>query len=716
MSGVTRNNQDVDIDLIQLFRAIWERKGRVLLVTVAAAGLAFVGASALDKQFKSETRILIEPRALAVDSGAGGGQGASPPDELAVASQVQILQSTDLIKQVARDLKLYDMDEFGSDNSLVAKLMVAARLKDDTSALAPEDRTLKTFREKLAVYQAPGSRVIGIEFTSRDPQVAAAVANRMADVYLSWQSGAKLDTNSETARWLEPEIASLRGKVQEAEQKIATYRANTGLLPTSDTNTLANQQLNDISAELTRVRGERTTAEARAENVRSGLAAGRDAQTMGDIIGSPVIQRLKEQEAQIQSQLFDLRTSLLENHPRLKGLRGQLAGVQEQIRTETRRVLASLDSEANVMRLRERQLTQQFTALKSESAKAGENEVGLKALEREAAAQRQLLETYLVRYREASSRMDPNAQPADARIVSRAIEPREAAFPKVVPIALVVAIAAFLLTSIIIMLAELFSGRALRPVGGADEEALVPDVAPDAEREDAQFAVPAAAAVPSALERRAAQPAGNGEDAFAQADFSVPGVARMIAEEGVSGLPVVVISPDGDEGSALAVLLARRLAGQGAEVLLMDASGSGASTRIMLRRGDLPGISDLLTRSAAFGDIIHSDGKSTAHVVPQGASGMDEAAGAIERLPMILSALTEAYEHVIVDCGAVSARDLSGLLRGREVRLVISLPDCDEERFEEAATEFDAAGFDDFILMTGAQPVETAPAGRRRAA
>ena len=710
MSSVTRNNQDVDIDLIQLFRAIWERKTRVLSVTLVAAGLAFVGSSALEKQFKSETRILVEPRALAVENTANNGQGATPPDELAIASQVQLLQSTDLIKQVARDLKLYDMEEFGSDNSLIGKLMVSAHLKQDPNSLAPEDRVLKSFREKLSVYQAPGSRVIGIEFTSRDPQVAATVANKMADVYLSWQSGAKLDTSSETARWLDPEIASLRDKVKEAEQKVAAYRSNTNLLPTSETNTLANQQLNDISVELTRVRGERATAEARAENVRTALAAGRDAQTMGDIVASPVIQRLKEQEAQIQSQIFDMRTSLLENHPRLKGLRGQLAGVQEQMRTETRRVLASLENEANVTRLRERQLTQQFNTLKSESAKAGESEVGLKELEREAAAQRQLLETYLARYREAASRMDPKAQPADARIVSRAIEPREASFPKVVPITIVVALAAMLLTAIFIMLAELFSGRALRPVDGALDGAEA-DAANDEIDAPRHVAANAVAPVTKSAKPEAEKEVDLAPE-FDQQDYSVPGVADLISEAGLSGHPIVTVSPEGDEGSALTVLLARRLAGQGAQVLLMDISGTAASTRIMMRRTALPGLTDLLTRNAAFGEIIHPDTKSTVHVVPQGASDVSAAMRAIERLPMILGSLTEAYEHVVVDCGAVSAEDLVDLLNGREATLVIAMPDYDEARFTAIAGEFYAAGFENFILMTGASASETTAAGR----
>src|SRR5690606_29370250 len=132
-------------------------------------------------------------------------------------------------------------------------ILVAFGLKKNPLDLPPEERVLKEFQEKLVVYQAEKSRVVAIEFTSRDPMLAAAIPNEMAKVYLSLQSGAKLDSNTEATRWLEPEIANLREKVREAEEKVAKYRSSSDLLPTGENTTFAVKQLNDISTELARV-------------------------------------------------------------------------------------------------------------------------------------------------------------------------------------------------------------------------------------------------------------------------------------------------------------------------------------------------------------------------------------------------------------------------------------------------------------------------------
>ncbi len=268
------------------------------------------------------------------------------------------------------------------------------------------------------------------------------------------QSGAKLDTHTKRRAGLSPR-SQLREKVREAEKKVADYRTSNGLFQTSDTASFSSQQLNNISTELARIKADRANAEARAENVRNALKSGRSLDSMSDVVGSAMIQRLKETEINLQSQISDLQVTLMDGHPRLKALRAQLAGIRQQIENETRKILASLENEANVAKLREDQLQKQLTSLKSDSARAGEEEVGLRALEREAAAQRQLLETYLARYREAASRVDRNSTPADARIVSTAVEPSEAYFPKVWPITIVVGLATLVLQALGIIIVGL---------------------------------------------------------------------------------------------------------------------------------------------------------------------------------------------------------------------------------------------------------------------
>ncbi|SCB07146.1 GumC family protein [Rhizobium lusitanum] len=734
MSGVNNTQQDVDIDLAQLFRAVWRRRLRVIVITLAGACLAFVLAKVVSPEYRSETRILIEQRAPAFATTTTGNDAGSAPllDELNIASQVQILQSADLIKQVITNLKLPEHPEFAAANkgSALSDIFVMLHLKRGALDKAPEERMLDAFTSRLQVYQINSSRVIGISFTSRDPDLAASVPNAMAQVYLSMQSGAKLDSNSEATRWLEPEINSLREKVSEAEKKVADYRSANGLLQTSQNGNFATQQLGDISGQLAQVRGDKANAEARAQAVRNALASGRSTDTLADVAGSQAIQRLKATESNLESQISDLSTTLMDGHPRLRSLRAQLVDIRQQINRETQRILASIENEAKVAQLREQQLLAQSNTLKADSARAGEDEVGLNALEREAAAERQLLETYLARYREAASRVDKNSSPADARVVSKAVEPVDPYFPKVGPIVVVSALATFILTAIVIMLAELFSGRALRPVG-RDEKAS-PEM-PARPQSDIQTApalamvkradVPASMlSVPAdetlAQEMAAAvdpelKPKQAAQEAEDEEDFSIQSVADYLIVNG-SRL-AIAISPNGDSGSTATVMLARTIADAGSRIVLVDMTGTGCPSRLMAEHDELSGVTDLLCGEAAFADTIHPDRLSDAHLVPQGMSDLGRAMRGADRLSLILDALGSAYDIVLVECGAADVSGVARLTRSKDTEIILSMPVPDEGQFIAAMAEFQKAGYEHIILMSGWRE-ELDPDTRRDAA
>lgn len=697
MSGV-HTTSDVDVDLGKLFASLIENWRRIVAVALIVTGIAFMLAWTATPRYKAETRILIETRESVFTRPAPAGEGSNPVlDEEGVTSQVEVVGSTDILKQVAHKLQLSKLPEFdeASNLSLLGRLLVMAGLKADPGEIPPDERVLKAFRERLTVYRVERSRVIVIEFSWQDPKLAAEVPNAIADAYIAVSRDAKLQSNADATDWLEPEIADLTERVKEAEAKVATFRSQSDLLVGQNNSVLATQQLSELASELSRVRAARAAAEANAQSVRAVLDSGGSLEALPDVLSSGLIQRLRERQVQLKADIADLSTTLLGNHPRIRALNSQLADLDRQIRQEAEKIQKGMETEAKTAQLRERQLVADLNTLKAASARAGDQEVELRALEREAAAQRELLESYLTRYREASSRKEHSYLPADARIFSRAIVPAEPYFPKILPIVGAAFVGSLLIMAVVTLLRELFSGRAMRAAAGAAIEPVgqVPMPVAQAPVEEPMAEVhPKTAKARPELHPSLATPAPR-----VLGEVSVERAAEKLIAGGATR--AIFVSPEGDEAAAAAVLVAREVADAGLRVLLLDLTSSGAASHPMLESGVYPGITNLLASEAQFTDVIHADLYSDCHVIPPGTADPARAMRAIDRLPIIMNSLTTAYDVVVVECGVADAEAIRRLVSAA-TEVMVSVLEPADEAIVLAAADLEAGGYGKPTLVT----------------
>lgn len=717
MSGAQSTANDVDVDLRRLFVSLAQKWPRILMVALLVTAAAFAIAWLTTPLYKGETRILIETRESVFTRPQTSNNDNNNPalDEEGVTSQVEVIGSTDILKQVAQKLDLSKLPEFdeAADMSLFSRTLIMFGLSSDPNEIPPEERVLKRFREKLKIYRVEKSRVIVIEMSSENPELSAKIPNTIAEVYLSVQRDAKLASNADATDWLEPEIADLTKRVKEAEAKVADFRAKSDLLIGQNNSVLATQQLSEMSTELSRVRANRGATEATAKSLREALAQGASLDALPEVLSSDLIQRLRERQVQLKADIADLSTTLLDNHPRIRALRSQLADLDEQIRGEGQKVLKSLETQAQTAKFREAQLLADLNTAKAASARAGDDEVELRALEREAAAQRQLLESYLTRYREASSRKDRNYLPVDARVFSNAVVPAEPYFPKILPIVGAAFVGSLLLMTIITLLQELFSGRAMRPAPGAHFEPVEDIEMPAIRREEPAMTPEIAAADMGAIPDPSETVAGS----------ETPGVGEIgietAAERLIAGgtARALFVSPEGDEAAATAVLVAREVADAGLRVLLLDLTASGAASRPMLESTAYPGITNLLASEAQFADVIHADLYSDCHVIPVGSADPARAMRAADRLPIIMDSLTTAYDLVVVECGPADPDAIRRLV-GSGTEVLVSVLETSDEAVSQATTNLRANGYDAVTLVSpaGHTPPRPPLSGRSRAA
>ena len=743
---------DVDVDLRQLFASLGRNWLRIVVVTLLVTGLAFALAWLATPQYKAVAKLEIGPRESVFTRPAGTTNDDKPAiDDQAVATEVQIISSPDILKKVATDLNLDKSPEFDETlkMSALSRMLVLVGLKSDPFDIPPEERVLNAMHDKLNVYAVEKTRAIAIEFSSKDPQLAAKISNAIAQAYLASKGNAKMQSNAAATDYLGPEITDLQNRVKEADAKVAEFRAQSDLLMGGNNAVLATQQLSELSTELSRVRANRAAAEGSADAVRKALQNGGSLDAVPEVLSSELIQRLRERQVELRTNIADLSTTLLDNHPRIRALKSQLADLDGQIRNEAQKIIRGLMAQSDTAKAREAQLVADVNTLKAASARAGEQQVELDALQRDANVQRQQLESYMANYREAASRNDRRYVPVDARIISEARVPSEPYFPKIGPITGAAAAASLLLMAIATLLGELFSGRAMRPAPGARFEqieqvpmpaaraepmvadardegrAFVPDHEPSAGQSIAEAELPKPAesepmearAIVAAEPVEPTKPAPEREPEPRQSvlgEIDVEKAAEKLIASGAAR--AIFVSPEGDEAAASAVLVAREVSDAGLRVLLLDLTASGAASRPMLDSSLFPGITNLLASEAQFSDVIHPDLYSDAHVIPVGTSDPVRAMRAADRLPIIMQSLTTAYDLVVVECGPADAQGI-GRLVGDGTEVFLSMLEADDQ-VTQAAVKLIENGYPDLTLVTpiGHETPGTPVPGRRSAA
>src|SRR5438552_7903475 len=466
-----------EIDVRALGRALWRKRGLIIALTLMAAAIAFVAVNLMTSRYRSEARVLIETRdniftrpdaEKAVDRGA-------TVDQEAVTSQVQLILSRDLARDIIRKLKLSERPEFDPvlrGTSFVRTLLGLSGVIKDPMSQTPEERVLKSYFDRLAAFQVEKSRVIAIEFDSEDPELAAQAANAIAEGYLALKQSAKQDQTRAAGLWLSGEIENLRSKVAEAESRVEQYRSTSNLFVGTNNTTLSNQQLGDLNGQVASARAQKADAEAKARIIRDILRTGTPGE-FPDITNSELLRRLAEQRVTLRAQLAEQSSTLLDQHPRIKELRAQIADLERQMRSEADRLARSLENDAKLASSKVDELSSALDQLKRQAASTNEQDVQLRALERDAKSQRDLLESYLAKYREASTRDSIGAASADARIISTAIVSTTPAWPKKLPTVLLSALAMFVLSAGFVVTGELLGSLPARGVGAAPEARVV---------------------------------------------------------------------------------------------------------------------------------------------------------------------------------------------------------------------------------------------------
>jgi len=645
---------DAGLSLGTLLGVVSRWRWLIALVTVALVLPVLALLFAQTPQYEATSTVLIDSRRLTVADLESVLSDLAQEEEAAV-SEVEVVRSALIAQRVIDRLGLMDTAEINpllsppapgpdADPEVLYRHWVGSRLAAlkallsggaDRGPLPPalvQAKALERFAGRLTAARVGRSRAISITYRSDDPVRAARVANAVVEVYLALQTEMKRDATERATDWLDGQIEQLRVDVERKERQIEELRAGAGLV-LGDRATLARQQMSDLDAQLTRARAQLADAQARFAEVTRVIRAPTLLESTPEVMASPSIQALRRQEAEALQRAAERSTVFGERHPEFIKVRAEIADLRDQILAEVAKIAEQIRREVGVNTTLVASLEDQLDALKDNSRDLGQAEVALRALEREAEANRTLLQTFLERARTTGEQVTL-VQP-DARILSPAEIPAGPASPqKKLVLAMAIAFA-------------LCSGLVL---------ALVLDQMDDTVRSSDQLAALAGLDTLALLPRRQRRLTGGDAKADALWDEGLKSLFDgLVSRWRQSPRVVLFTSAVPDEGkTSTATALARFAASMGMQVVLVDGDLRNPGVHTALGLPNQMGLSDHLSGAVEIANILHADPATGLHVIPAGAPVRNTLPLLrSDRMRTLLDLLAAEYELVVLDAPPV---------------------------------------------------------------
>ena len=723
------DGSDARLDMGALWAALRRRWLRVALVTMLLLLATYAVLLFVPKSYESTAGILVENRSNAYTQPAtatAANSGMSQQDLGAlVSSEIQLIQSPDTLLPVVRSLNLTSVPEFnGSANAPFGAL---GRLFQHPDKGTAENIALGNLMRHMTVIRQRDSALIDVIVDSTDPQLAARLANAVADADVARRAGLSLTDTADASQWLNQQVTQLRQRVSDAETKVANFKIANDLYTGSNATSLIDQQMTEVSSQITAAQQRRDTALSRAGLIRGLLAANQPIDGVDDVRNSVTIQQLLQQKAQLTAQRAQLLATLLPSHPSVTALAAQIKSLDKQIGVEGLRVADALEAEAKIETNLLASLQKNLDDLKAKEANATRAGVQLDALQRDATADRNLLNNYLSRFSDASARTDdPNSALPDVRVVSLAIPSSTPASPKIGLILAAVAFVSLAGQLGMILFGELLSGRAIverdvrsgalgaepaEVVAEAEPASPVPLVEPEtavasyepAPRSEqglrrwftrrAHQAEPVAAVADPVLVQEAATEAATESAEAAWPEYDAG--EAMTGSRGITDLSTdlilgrvrVVVFAALDEHSdeqALAERLAQEALDHGLSVARIDAGSRRPTIE--------PGLTDLAADMAGFGDVVFKDAHQQLAEIPWGHLATLDTGS--PRPATLVEALSDIYEVVLVMTGPFGRDDSAApIFATADARLVL-VGSADRARLDACRDEALRLGYE----------------------
>jgi uncharacterized protein involved in exopolysaccharide biosynthesis len=416
--------------VLQLTRLLWRQRVAIATAALICACAAVVIGKSLTPKYAATAQLYVDPRELQlVDRELTPRTQDLSGLAMVVESQARLITSNSVLLRVIQDTSIDKDPEFGGESrGMLASLLGLFGLEFRSSGEAKPRQTpaLEALNRHINVKKTDRSFIVDVEVWSYDPAKAAMLANALSSAYLAESKTSQSTAARRATTDLSGRLKELQARLRNAENALATYKAQNNFVGTQDT-LISDQQLSASNQRLAAARALTLDAQAKYDQIEASRRAATDAGAIPEALQSPTIANLRAQYAEARKRLAELTSELGPLHPSLRQMEKQVEDLRRTVNEEVERFAQSAKNDLTRARDYEASLNNALEAQKRQSVQLSQASVRLRELERDVEASRDVYQSFLKRSRETEEQESLNT--SSARIIGEATVPQRRIFP-----------------------------------------------------------------------------------------------------------------------------------------------------------------------------------------------------------------------------------------------------------------------------------------------
>lgn len=442
-------SEESKLVLLDMWRSVLKRKWHILGLATALALVAAVISLAMTPIYRSTATVLVEQgkgKILSIEDVYGGAMQTKEHYQ----TQVEIIKSREVARFAVKKHQLWNQPELDprqAEEGLMARLKGMAgfgAVQTEWTEQKLIDATAESVMLHTTVEPVRLSQLVKVSFDSPDRQLAARMANTLAQGYIEADRVAKYQYTESVNGWLAERAKELRQNLNASEKALQEYREKSGLVELAgSTQLLAREQILSAMQRLADAKATRTRLEGSYQTV-AAIKNG-DYSSVPVVVTNGAVQGLMRQVAEESIKVSALAEQQGPNSTRLQDARAALAKAKEELSMAQVAVAQSVLQEYTAARATEQALEKMLSTATASVQDGNRKEFNLATLQREYESNVQLYNLFMNRAKETDAANE--LQPAVARLVDTAIAPDVPVRPKKMQIVLVAFVLGLLLGS-----------------------------------------------------------------------------------------------------------------------------------------------------------------------------------------------------------------------------------------------------------------------------